>query len=79
MTCVRGHDSSPTKRLYSDAMIWSGNGHMLIQYAFDAAISSGSDRVYMCSTGAKAYSSRWHLYDVLVSEVVATLPDTPQV
>jgi N-acetylglutamate synthase-like GNAT family acetyltransferase len=58
---------------------WRGQGlgTSLVQHALDAA--SGSRHVYLFSTGAGAYWRQLGFREVPVSELVAALPQAPQV
>jgi N-acetylglutamate synthase-like GNAT family acetyltransferase len=56
-----------------------GIGTALVQHALDAAAQSGQRAAYLFSTGAGAYWTRLGFRQVPVSEVVAALPNAPQV
>ena len=56
-----------------------GIGAALLQRALDEATASGCERAYLFSTGAGAYWSRLGFREVPVPELVAALPDAPQV
>lgn len=56
-----------------------GVGRALTQQALTTAGEAGYDTVYLFSTGAGRYWQRWGFYEVPVAEMVAALPDVPQV
>ena len=56
-----------------------GIGAALVQWALGAAAREGYQRVYLFSTGAGTYWTRLGFWEVPVSELVAALPDVPQV
>lgn len=60
---------------------WRGRliGERLMQQAMDAAQAYGATCVYLFSTGAGAYWRRHGFREVPVDELVAAMPDTPQV
>jgi N-acetylglutamate synthase-like GNAT family acetyltransferase len=60
---------------------WRSQGiaAVLTQEAIDAATRAGCRAIYLFSTGAGGYWSRFGFCEVPVSEVVAALPDAPQV
>lgn len=57
--------------------ISQGLGTSLVQHALTAA--TGYQHVYLFSTGAGAYWQRLKFQEVPVSELVAVLPEVPQV
>ncbi len=61
--------------------LWRGQGigAALTQLALDDATRAGFRIVYLFSTGAGGYWSRWGFYEVPVPELVAALPTAPQV
>ena len=60
---------------------WRGMGiaDALARAAIDAAARAGCRRIYLFSTGAGEYWRRLGFQEVPVPELVAALPDTPQV
>jgi predicted N-acetyltransferase YhbS len=60
---------------------WRGHGiaAALTQEAVDAAMRGGCRAIYLFSTEAGAYWRRFGFHEVPVSEVVAALPEAPQV
>ena len=56
-----------------------GLGRMLVGTALAAAKRHGHTRAYLFSTGAGSYWARLGFREVPVDELVAALPDTPQV
>jgi N-acetylglutamate synthase-like GNAT family acetyltransferase len=56
-----------------------GLGTALTNHALDAARASGATRAYLFSTGAGAYWTRLGFREVPVPELVAALPNAPQV
>jgi N-acetylglutamate synthase-like GNAT family acetyltransferase len=56
-----------------------GIGAALLWWALDQARSGGYRRVYLFSTGAGAFWARQGFREVPVPELVAALPDAPQV
>ena len=56
-----------------------GFGAALVERALAAAREAGYRRVYLFSTGAGPFWERHGFYEVPVSELVAALPDAPQV
>jgi N-acetylglutamate synthase-like GNAT family acetyltransferase len=60
---------------------WRGMGiaDALARAAIDAAARAGCRRIYLFSTGAGEYWRRLGFQEVPVPELVAALPETPQV
>jgi N-acetylglutamate synthase-like GNAT family acetyltransferase len=56
-----------------------GIGAALLRHALREAASAGQGRAYLFSTDAGAYWSRQGFREVPVAELVALLPDAPQV
>jgi N-acetylglutamate synthase-like GNAT family acetyltransferase len=56
-----------------------GLGAALLWWALDQARAGGYQRIYLFSTGAGAFWSRQGFREVPVPELVAVLPDAPQV
>jgi N-acetylglutamate synthase-like GNAT family acetyltransferase len=61
------------------SMRGQGIGTALVRRALDEAAAEGCQRVYLFSTGAGAYWARQGFREVPVPELVAALPDAPQV
>ena len=61
----------------SSSLRGQGFGTALVQHALGAA--TGYRYVYLFSTEAGAYWQRLHFHEVPVSELVAALPEVPQV
>jgi N-acetylglutamate synthase-like GNAT family acetyltransferase len=60
---------------------WRGQGvgAALVQEALTAASQEGFSRIYLFSTEAGSYWTRFNFYEVPVSEVIEQLPNVPQV
>lgn len=56
-----------------------GVGHALVDAALAAAEQHGHTRAYLFSTGAGPYWTRLGFHEVPVNQLVAALPDAPQV
>jgi|SRR5579859_975350 len=56
-----------------------GWGTSLVQWALDTATCTGYHYAYLFSTGAGAYWQRLQFQEVPVAELVAALPEAPQV
>ncbi len=56
-----------------------GVGAALTQTALDEASRANYQFVYLFSTGAGPYWARWGFREVPVAELIAALPDAPQV
>lgn len=61
--------------------VWRGQriGALLTQHSIEAARRAGCERVYLFSTDAGSYWAQHNFYQVPVEELVAALPNAPQV
>jgi N-acetylglutamate synthase-like GNAT family acetyltransferase len=63
----------------SPALQGHGLGAALVQRALDATLAAGYRQIYLFSTEAGSYWQRHGFREVPVPELVAALPDAPQV